>query len=125
MPETKTDTKQENAKTKANPVELSEAEQNQTSKGSGSIDLLLGMNVPVTVAIGQKQIPVQKLLQLGPGSVLELDKSINEPVELYLRGSKFATGEIVIVQERFAVKIKNVIGLEVPKNENNQKQQDK
>jgi len=123
MPKTETETKQEIPKTKANPVELSEAEQTQTANASGSIDLLLGMNVPVTIAIGQKQIPIQQLLQLGPGSVLELDKSINEPVELYLRGSKFATGEVVIVQERFAVKIKEITGLEVPENENKQKKE--
>jgi len=123
MPETETETKQENPKTKANPVELSEVEQTQTANAAGSIDLLLGMNVPVTVAIGQKQIPVQKLLQLGPGSVLELDKSINEPVELYLRGSKFATGEVVIVQEKFAVKIKEIIGLNGPENKKKQPQE--
>ena len=77
----------------------------------GSIDILLDMNVEVTVAIGKKSVLVKQILQLGPGSVLKLDKPIDSPADLYLRGTKFATGNIVVVDGRFAVKIKNVIGL--------------
>jgi flagellar motor switch protein FliN/FliY len=76
--------------------------------------------VSVTVAIGQKEIPIRRLLQLGPGSVLELDKTIGSPVDLYLRDTKFATGEVVVVQDRFAVKIKQVSGL----NDQNDQQQE-
>ncbi len=54
---------------------------------------------------------VKQILQLGPGSVLKLDKPLVAPADLYLKGTKFATGNIVVVDGRFAVKIKNVIGL--------------
>ena len=102
---------QEDSKTQAQSVEFPEATESETAAAGGNIDILLGMQVPVTVAIGQKEIPVRRLLQLGPGSVLELDKTIGSPVDLYLRDTKFANGEVVVVQDRFAVKIKQVIGL--------------
>jgi flagellar motor switch protein FliN/FliY len=72
------------------------------------------MEVPVTVAIGKIEVPVQQLLQFGPGSVLQLDKSIDEPVDLYLKGVKFATGHIVVVEGNFAVRINEIIGAESP-----------
>ncbi|MHC4132014.1 MAG: FliM/FliN family flagellar motor switch protein [Planctomycetota bacterium] len=111
---------QSDSKTQAQSVEFPEATESETSAASGNIDILLGMQVPVTVAIGQKDIPVRRLLQLGPGSVLELDKTIGSPVDLYLRDTKFANGEVVVVQDRFAVKIKDVIGL----NGQNEQQQE-
>jgi len=73
---------------------------------------LLDMNVPVTVTIGKSNIPVKRLLQLAPGSVVKLEKNIEEPVDLYLSGSKFATGSVVVVDGCFAVKIKQIIGIE-------------
>jgi len=69
------------------------------------------MNVSVTVVIGQTELPVKRLLQLGPGSVVQLDKSIDEPADLYLRDNKFATGSVVVVDDRFAIRIKQIIGL--------------
>ena len=69
------------------------------------------MSILVTVSIGQTEIPVRQLLQLGPGSVLRLDKPIDAPVDLYLRDTKFATGNVVVVEDRFAVRIKQILGL--------------
>ncbi|MHC5073453.1 MAG: FliM/FliN family flagellar motor switch protein [Planctomycetota bacterium] len=111
---------QSDSKTEAKSVEFPEAAETETSGAGGNIDILLGMAVSVTVTIGQKEIPIRRLLQLGPGSVLELDKTIGSPVDLYLRDTKFATGEVVVVQDRFAVKIKQVSGL----NDQNEQQQD-
>jgi flagellar motor switch protein FliN/FliY len=102
---------QQDGKTQAQSVEFSEATGTEGAAGAGSINVLLAMNVAVTVVIGQTQLPVKRLLQLGPGSVLQLDKSIDEPVDLYLRDTKFATGTIVVVDDRFAVRIKKILGL--------------
>ena len=104
-------TAQEDSKTQAQSAEFSEVNATGDAGVGGSIDLLLDVNIAVTVAIGQTEIPVRRLLQLGPGSVLELDKSIDEPADLYLRDTKFATGTVVVVDGRFAVKIKNIHGL--------------
>ncbi len=112
---------QQDNKKQAQSVEFSEAVEAEVAGAGGSVDILLDMTVPVTVTIGQTEIPVQRLLRLGPGSVLKLDKSIDEPVDLYLRSTRFATGSVVVVDGRFAVKIKQILGLgdsaEVPDEE--------
>jgi flagellar motor switch protein FliN/FliY len=102
---------QEDSKTQAQSVDLTEVSDTGETGAGGSIDILLDVNIAVTVAIGQKEMPVRQLLQLGPGSVLELDKPIDEPADLYLRDTRFATGSIVVVDGKFAVKIKQILGL--------------
>jgi flagellar motor switch protein FliN/FliY len=97
--------------TQAQSIELSEAVSSEGGISGGSIDILLDMKIPVTVAVGQKEMTVRELLGFGPGSVMKLDKPIDAPADLYLRGTKFATGTIVVVDSRFAVKIKEISGL--------------
>lgn len=101
---------QDDSKKQAQSVEFSEAAGTETSGHGTSIDILLDMNVPITVAIGKTEILIQRLLQLGPGSVLKLDKAVEAPADLYLRDTKFATGSIVVVDGKFAVKIKEILG---------------
>lgn len=103
-------TSQEDSKTQAQSAEFSQAPDGQATGPGTSIDILLDMDVQVTVNIGQAKVPIQKLLQLGPGSVLRLDKPIDEPVELYLKETRFATGNIVVIEDRFAVKITEILG---------------
>ena len=105
---------QEISKTKVQSVEFAEAAGGKTTGPGTSIDILLEMDVPVVVTIGQAEIPIQQLLQLGPGSVLKLDKSIDAPADLYLKDAKFASGSIVVVDGKFAVKIKEILGTDVP-----------
>ncbi len=104
-------TAQEDSKTQAQSAEFSEVNATGDTGADGSIDLLLDVNIAVTVSIGKTEIPVRRLLRLGPGSVLELDKSIGEPADLYLRDTRFATGSVVVVEGRFAVKIQQILGL--------------
>lgn len=104
-----TDDGQDASKTKVQNVDLPEAAGSASAAAGGSIDILLDMDVPVTAVIGETQIPVRTLLQLGPGSVLKLQKSIDEPADLYLRETKFATGTIVVVEDRFAVRIDQIL----------------
>ncbi|MDD5010530.1 MAG: FliM/FliN family flagellar motor switch protein [Phycisphaerae bacterium] len=101
---------QEDAKTQAKSVDLPQAPQGKAAGAGTSIDILLDMEVPVVAVVGEVEIPIQKFLQLGPGSVLKLEKSIDAPVDLYLKDTKFATGNIVVVEDKFAVRIKEVIG---------------
>jgi len=95
------------SKTKA----FAEAVDSGAAGAGGSLDILLDMTIPVTVTIGSTQIPIRRLLQLGPGSVVKLDKSVDAPLDLYLKDTKFATGNVVVVDGRFAVKIKQILGL--------------
>ncbi len=99
------------SKTKAQAADFPEAAATAATGAGGSIDILLDMSIPVTVTIGTTQIPIRRLLHLGPGSVVKLDKPIDSPMDLYLKDTKFATGSVVIVDGRFAVKIKQILGL--------------
>lgn len=113
--EEKTEEKQEqpsqdDSKTPAQSVELSEATDSSVTGFDTSINLLLDMDVSVTVSIGQTEIAIHRLLQFGPGSVLKLDKPIDAPADLYLRDTRFATGNIVVVDGMFAIRIKEVLG---------------
>ena len=106
-----TETGQEDPKAQAQSVEFSEAAETQTTGSGTSIDILLDMDVPVTVAIGRIEVPIQQLLQFGPGSVLKLDKHVDAPADLYLKDTKFATGDVVVVDNQFAIRIKQILGL--------------
>ncbi len=100
------------SKTKVQAPEFTEAVDSAANgTGSSSIDILLDMSVPVTVTIGSTMVPIRRLLHLGPGSVIKLDRSVDSPMDLYLKDTKFATGSIVIVDGHFAVKIKQILGL--------------
>ncbi len=107
------DAAQADSKTQVQSAEFSEATGAEAAGAGGNIEILLDMNIPVTVAIGKKEMPVRRLLQLGLNSVLKLDKPIDTPVDLYLKDTKFATGNVVVVDGRFAVKIKEIISFGV------------
>ena len=111
MAEEATAEKTDDSKTQVQSVEFPDAAEAMGTGGDGSIELLLDVNISVMVSIGQTEIPVRKLLQLGPGSVLKLDKSVDAPADLYLKDTKFATGSIVVVDDQFAVRIKQILGL--------------
>ena len=79
---------QADSKTQVKDIDLSEASDASAGTSTGSIDILLDMNVPITVVIGQTDIPIRRLLQIGPGSVIQLNKPIEAPADLYLKDSK-------------------------------------
>ena len=104
------DTAPADDKKQAHAVTFPEAPENAAAGSGGQLDILLDMDVPVTVVLGTAEIPVRRLLQLGPGAVLTLEKPIDAPAELFLKDSKFAEAEVVVVDQRFAVRIKQIIG---------------
>jgi flagellar motor switch protein FliN/FliY len=92
------------------PAAFAEAPQDNPAACSNQLDILLDMDVPVAVVLGTTQIPVRRLLQLGPGSVLKLEKPIEAPADLYLKDTKFAEADVVVVDRRFAVRIRQILG---------------
>ena len=93
-------------------VEVHDAQLGEATEGgvraNNQIDLLLDTVMPVEACLGRRDLPVGQLLQLGPGSVIELDRQLGEPIELLLRGQRFALGRLVIVGERLGVRITEV-----------------
>ena len=104
------DASEAESKKQAQSVDFPEAIGNEAAGPPNTFDILLDMSVPVAVSIGRAQIPVRRLLQLGPGSVLKLDKPIDEPADLFLKDAKFAAGDVVVVDGHFAVRIRQIIG---------------
>ncbi len=74
-----------------------------------SLDLVLDISMPVTVELGRTNMTVRELLQMGPGSVVELDKSAGEPINLLVRDVCFARGEVVVVENNFGLRITEVV----------------
>lgn len=109
-------TAQADARTQVREVQFAEAPPDTGTAATGQLGILLDMSVPISVVLGQTQIPVRRLLQLGPGSVLKLEKPIEAPADLYLRDSKFAEVDVVVVEDRFAVRIKKILGAGGPAN---------
>ncbi len=112
MAETQTEQKEAAAgQTQVQNVEFESVASTQPS-GPENLDLLLEIGMPVTVTLGKARVPLRKLLQLGPGAVLNLDKSVGQPAELYVQDIPFATGDIVVIDDNFAVRIRELLGTE-------------
>lgn len=75
-----------------------------------NLDVLLDVPVNVTVELGSCQIPMRDVLQLGVGSVLQLDKLASAPVELLVNRKLIARGEVVVVEDRLGIKITEILG---------------
>ena len=75
-----------------------------------NLDALLDVGVKLTVELGSCQMPMRDLLQLAPGSVVQLDKASDAPVDLYVSGKLFARGEVVVVEGRIGIRITELIG---------------
>ncbi len=75
-----------------------------------NLDALLDVGVKLTVELGSCQMPMRDLLQLAPGSVVQLDKASDAPVDLYVSGKFFARGEVVVVEGRIGIRITEMIG---------------
>ena len=73
------------------------------------IDMLLEVELDVTIELGRKRMPIQEVLQLGKGSIIELSKLAGEPVDIFVNQKKLAQGEVVVVDENFAIRITNLI----------------
>lgn len=93
-------------------AEFTEAQETDVASSEENLDILLDISMPLTINLGKTVMPFRKLLQLGPGSVIQLDKAIGQPAELFIQDIKFATVDVVVVDDCFAVRIKEILGLE-------------
>ena len=75
-----------------------------------NIDLFLDVPVGVTVQLGSCQISMREVLQLAAGSVLQLDKLADSPVDLLVNEKLVARGEVVVIDNRFGIKITEIVG---------------
>ena len=76
---------------------------------AASIDMLLDLSLPVAIEFGRTNMTVQDVLQLGRGSVIQLDRLAGEPIDIYVSDRKLAEGEVVVIGEHFGVRITRLV----------------
>lgn len=84
----------------------------QPSQGTGpapDMDVILDIPVTISMEVGNTQIPIRNLLQLNQGSVIELDRLAGEPLDVMVNGTLIAHGEVVMVNEKFGIRLTDVI----------------
>ncbi|MDX1589312.1 MAG: flagellar motor switch protein FliN [Oleiphilaceae bacterium] len=84
---------------------------NRSGQGSTHPDLDVILDIPVTISmeVGNTSIPIRNLLQLNQGSVIELDRLAGEPLDVLVNGMLIAHGEVVMVNEKFGIRLTDVI----------------
>jgi len=95
------------------PADEEEAEDglegDEKDGGAKSLDLILDIPLTVTVELGRSKMLINDLLQLGQGSVIELTKLVGEPLEVLINQKLVARGEVVVVNEKFGVRLTDII----------------
>jgi len=74
-----------------------------------NLDFILDIPLKVTVELGRTKVLVKDLLQMGQGSVIELDKLSGEPLEILVNGKLVAKGEVVVINEKFGARLTDII----------------
>ncbi len=95
----------------AAPAEFKDLTDEGGEKDSSEVNLEVILDVPVTLSmeVGRTRIPIRNFLQLNQGSVVELDRTAGEPLDVYVNGTLVAHGEVVVVNERFGIRLTDVI----------------
>lgn len=73
------------------------------------IDLILDIPVQLTVELGRTRVPIKQVLSMAQGSVIELDGLAGEPMDLMVNGCLIAQGEVVVVNEKFGIRITDIV----------------
>ncbi len=80
-----------------------------TSLGGPNLDVILDIPVSISMEVGSTDISIRNLLQLNQGSVVELDRLAGEPLDVLVNGTLIAHGEVVVVNEKFGIRLTDVI----------------
>jgi flagellar motor switch protein FliN/FliY len=83
--------------------------QKKTDGGSPDLDVILDIPVQISMEVGSASITIRNLLQLNQGSVIELDRLAGEPLDVLVNGTLIAHGEVVVVNDKFGIRMTDVI----------------
>ncbi len=89
--------------------EAASAKEEPCNNGKCDLDIILDIPLNVTVELGKVKMPVNELLQLGQGSIIELSKQVGEPLDIYVNNKLVAKGEVVILDEKFGIRVADII----------------
>jgi flagellar motor switch protein FliN/FliY len=87
-----------------------------------NLDIVMDVPLEVSVELGRKRMSIRQILDLGSGSIVELDKIAGEPVDLLVNGRLVARGEVVVIEDNFGVRITEIVGgrSQAPPNKNDE-----
>jgi len=88
---------------------VDETVEESREQGERELDFILDIPLELSVELGKTKMIVNDLLQLGQGSIIELNKLAGEPLEVYINRKLIARGEVVVVNEKFGVRLTDVI----------------
>lgn len=94
------------------PVQFAPLRTREGRREQGNMDLLLDIPLEVSVELGRTKRLLKEILELGVGSILELDKLAGEPVDILVNGKLIAQGEVVVIGENFGVRVTNIVGVQ-------------
>jgi flagellar motor switch protein FliN len=94
---------------KASFENLSSEPQKMATQEDVNLDVVLDIPVTISMEIGRTRLPIRNLLQLNQGSVVELDRLAGEPLDVFVNGTLIAHGEVVVVNEKFGIRLTDVI----------------
>lgn len=94
---------------RAAPLERLRSDAIATSSDSPNLDVILDIPVTLSMEVGSTSISIRNLLQLNQGSVIELDRLAGEPLDVLVNGTLIAHGEVVVVNEKFGIRLTDVI----------------
>lgn len=81
----------------------------QLAAVDANLDVILDIPVTLSMEIGRTELPIRSLLQLNQGSVVELDRLAGEPMDVLINGTLIAHGEVVVINEKFGIRLTDVI----------------
>jgi flagellar motor switch protein FliN/FliY len=81
----------------------------EDAEGARDLEFILDIPLDISVELGRTKMLVNELLQLGQGSIVELAKLADEPMDIYVNRKLFARGEVVVVNEKFGIRLTDII----------------
>jgi len=94
------------------PAELDNLKPEAPEPGASrelNLDVVLDIPVTLSMEVGRTRISIRNLLQLNQGSVIELERAVSEPLDIFVNGTLIAHGEVVVVNEKFGIRLTDVV----------------
>jgi flagellar motor switch protein FliN/FliY len=91
------------------PAQFTNLQSDDTSGPDLNLDVILDVPVTLSLEVGRARLPIRNLLQLNQGSVVELERGAGESLDVFVNGTLIAHGEVVVINDRFGVRLTDVV----------------
>jgi len=91
------------------PAQSEAADIENETTSDVNLEMILDVPVTLSLEIGRTKMPIRTLLQLNQGSVIELERGAGEPLDVYVNGTLIAHGEVVVINDRFGMRLTDVV----------------